>query len=68
MRRWDIETHKVWRALLLGIHNGRKASIDCKKDMADGLPDRLCGLVVRFPSYKLRSPGSIRGSTRVSDK
>jgi hypothetical protein len=26
--------------------------------------DRLCGLVVRFPGYKYRGPGSIPGTTK----
>jgi hypothetical protein len=29
---------------------------------------RLCGLVVRVPGYRSRGPGSIPGTTRVSDK
>jgi hypothetical protein len=29
---------------------------------------RLCGLVVRDPSYKSRGPGSIHGATRFSEK
>jgi hypothetical protein len=28
----------------------------------------VCGLVVRVPGYKSRGPGSIRGSTRFSEK
>jgi hypothetical protein len=30
--------------------------------------DRLCGLVVRIPGYKSRDPGSIPGTTRLSEK
>jgi hypothetical protein len=30
--------------------------------------DRLCGLVVRIPSYRSRGPGSISGATRFSVK
>jgi hypothetical protein len=30
--------------------------------------DRLCGLVVRVPSYRSRGPGSIPGSIRFSGK
>jgi hypothetical protein len=30
--------------------------------------DRLCGLVVRVPDYRSRSPGSIPGATRFSEK
>jgi hypothetical protein len=29
--------------------------------------DRLCGLVVRVPGYRSRSPGSILGATRFSE-
>jgi hypothetical protein len=32
------------------------------------LPDRLCGLVVRVPGYRQRSPGSIPGTTRFSEQ
>jgi hypothetical protein len=31
-------------------------------------PDRLCGVVVRVPSYRYRGPGSILGATRFSEK
>jgi hypothetical protein len=31
-------------------------------------PDRLCGVVVRFPGYKSRGPGSVLGATRFSKK
>jgi hypothetical protein len=30
--------------------------------------DRLCGLLVRVPSYRSRGPGSIPGATRFSEK
>jgi hypothetical protein len=30
--------------------------------------DRLCGLVVRVPGYRSRSPGSIPGATRFYEK
>jgi hypothetical protein len=30
--------------------------------------DLLCGLVVRVPGYRSRSPGSIPGATRFSEK
>jgi hypothetical protein len=30
--------------------------------------DRLCGLVVRVPSYRSRGPGSISGASRFSEK
>jgi hypothetical protein len=30
--------------------------------------DRLCGLMVRVPSYRSRGPGSITGATRLSEK
>jgi hypothetical protein len=30
--------------------------------------DRLCGLVVRVPTYRSRGPGSILSSTRFSEK
>jgi energy-coupling factor transporter transmembrane protein EcfT len=30
--------------------------------------DRLCGLVVRIPSYRSRRPGSIPCATRFSEK
>jgi hypothetical protein len=30
--------------------------------------NRLCGLVVRVPSYRSRGPGSIPGATRFSEK
>jgi hypothetical protein len=30
--------------------------------------DRLCDLVVRVSGYRSRSPGSIPGATRVSEK
>jgi hypothetical protein len=33
-----------------------------------GLMDHLCGLVVRVPGYRSRSPGSIPGATRFSEK
>jgi hypothetical protein len=29
---------------------------------------RLCGLVVSFPAYRSRGPGSIPGATRFSEK
>jgi hypothetical protein len=29
---------------------------------------RFCGLVVRVPGYRFRSPGSIPGATRFSEK
>jgi hypothetical protein len=32
------------------------------------LQDRLCGLVVGVPGYRLRVPGSIPGATRFSEK
>jgi hypothetical protein len=32
------------------------------------LPDRLCGLVIRVPGYRSRSPASISGATRFSEK
>jgi hypothetical protein len=32
------------------------------------IDDRLCGLVVRVPGYKIRGPGSIPGATRFSEK
>jgi hypothetical protein len=31
-------------------------------------PGRLCGLVVRVPSYRSRGPGSIPGIARFSEK
>jgi hypothetical protein len=30
--------------------------------------DRLCGLVVRVPGYRYRSPGAIPGATRFAEK
>jgi hypothetical protein len=33
-----------------------------------GLVDRPCGLVVRFPGYRPRGPGSIPGAARFSEK
>jgi hypothetical protein len=30
--------------------------------------DRLCGLAVRVPGYRSKSPGSIPGTTRFSEK
>jgi hypothetical protein len=30
--------------------------------------DHLCGLVVRVPGYRSRSPGSTPGATRFSEK
>jgi hypothetical protein len=30
--------------------------------------NRLCGLVVRVPGYRSRGPGSIPGTTRLSEK
>jgi hypothetical protein len=30
--------------------------------------DGLCGLVIRFPGYRLRGPGSIPEATRFSEK
>jgi hypothetical protein len=30
--------------------------------------DRLCGLAVRVPGYRSRSPGYISGATRLSEK
>jgi hypothetical protein len=32
------------------------------------LEDRLCGLVVRVPGYRARSPGSIPGANRFYEK
>jgi hypothetical protein len=29
---------------------------------------RLCGLVVRVPSYRSEGPGSVPGATKVSEK
>jgi hypothetical protein len=30
--------------------------------------DRLCGIVVRVPGYRSKGPGSISGTTRLSEK
>jgi hypothetical protein len=30
--------------------------------------DRLCGLAVRVPGYRSKGPGSIPGTTRLSEK
>jgi hypothetical protein len=30
--------------------------------------DRLCGIMVRVPGYRLRDPASIPGATRFSEK
>jgi hypothetical protein len=32
------------------------------------LSDRFCGIVVRVPDYRSRSPGSIPGATTFSEK
>jgi hypothetical protein len=45
----------VWRSLANSFH--------CSYP-----EDRLCGLVVRVPGYRSRSPGSILGATRFSEK
>jgi hypothetical protein len=46
---------------------GKPRTVGEKFRLPQAVGDRLCGLVVRVPGYRSRGPGSILGSTRLSD-
>jgi hypothetical protein len=68
------EYRKYISLLLLNPTCLLKYVLDCEQNLSIfifrfGLSsDRLCGLVVKVPGYRLIGPGSIPGATKFSEK